>query len=108
MKSLKDLIASDVESLFFNLDEFAEAHWIEGKNVDIVVDGDRLEDRKQGANLGIAEAEILFFGRSSDLEFVPRKAPGSLLRYDNRECIIVDWTENMGVAQVAIRQNRTI
>ncbi len=108
MGTLKDLIASDVSRLFFNLDEFAETHRVEGKSIDVVVDGDKLEDLKDGANLGVAEADLLFFARSADVAFVPRKAPGSLINFDGREYLIQEWIENMGVAQISLRQNRTV
>ena len=108
MGTLKDLITSDVSHLFFNLDEFAETHRVEGKSIDVVVDGDKLEDLKDGANLGVAEADLLFFARSADVAHVPRKAPGSLINFDGRAYLIEEWIENMGVAQISLRQNRTV
>lgn len=106
--TLKELISADVTDLFFNLDEFGETHRIEGHKVDIVIDGDKLDELKAGSFLGIAEAELLFFARSADLAHVPRKAPGSLLNFDGREHLIVTWDENMGVSQVTLRQNRAM
>ena len=40
--SLKDLIASDVDLVFFQLDDFAETHRVEGKEISIVIDNDQL------------------------------------------------------------------
>ena len=104
--SLKDLIASDVDLVFFQLDDFAETHRVEGKAISIVIDNDQLVKMKQGQVLGVAEADMLIFARSVDLP--KRKAPGSLLNVDGREYVVNDWTENKGVAQISLRQNRTV
>lgn len=105
-RTLKELIASDVAGLFFQLDDFAELHRIEGQEVAIVIDNDRLAEMKQGQILGVLEADMLFFARTEDLP--KAKAPGSLLNVDGRELIVDDWTENKGVTQVALHQNRTM
>ena len=104
--SLKDLIASDVDLVFFQLDDFAETHRVEGKEISIVIDNDQLTKMKQGQVLGVAEADMLIFARSVDLP--KRKTPGSLLNVDGREYVVTDWSENKGVAQISLRQNRTV
>lgn len=104
--TLKELIASDVDLVFFELDEFAELHRIEGKEIPVVIDNDQLAKMKQGQNLGVAESDTLIFARVSDMP--KRKAPGSILNMDGRELLVDDWIENKGVAQVALRQNRTV
>ncbi|MBQ9229076.1 MAG: hypothetical protein IJ680_07720 [Paludibacteraceae bacterium] len=104
--TLKDLIAADVDRVFFELDDFAELHRIEGKEISIVIDNDQLEKMKQGQILGVAESDMLIFAKTSDMP--KRKAPGSLLNVDGRELIVDEWTENKGVTQIALRQNRTV
>lgn len=104
--SLKDLIESDVDLVFFDLDDFAETHRVEGEQIPVVIDNDQLTKMKQGQTLGVAESDMLIFARVSDLP--RRKAPGSLLNVDGREYLVDDWTENKGVAQIVLRQNRTI
>lgn len=104
--TLKDLIESDVDLIFFQLDDFAEAHWVEGRQINIVIDNDQLDKMKQGQMLGIAESDMLIFAKTGDLP--RRKTPGSMLNVDGREYIVDSWTENKGVAQITLRQNRTI
>lgn len=104
--SLKDLIESDVDLVFFQLDDFAEAHRVEGKEISIVIDNDQLVKLKQGQVLGVAESDMLIFARVDDLP--KRKAPGSLLNVDGREYLVDDWIENKGIAQISLRQNRTV
>ena len=41
-KSLKDLIASDIDLVFIQLEDFGEVHKIEGKSITIIIDNDTL------------------------------------------------------------------
>ena len=74
--SFKDQIKQDLSDIFLNLDEFADLHRIEGKVVPVVIDSD--------INLD----------------------PGRLLNLDGREVIVVTTTSEMGLVQIAVRQNR--
>ena len=40
--SFKDQIRQDLDAVFLNVDEFAELHRIEGKEIPVVVDNDQL------------------------------------------------------------------
>ena len=42
MRSFKDQLEKDFDSTFFNMNEFAELHNIDGKEVPVVVDNDTL------------------------------------------------------------------
>ena len=106
--TLKELIGSDVADLFFDLDEFAETHVIEGKEVDVVLDRDRFVLFAERGERSLGPLDILFFARSEDLSHVPRKVTGSVLNIDGREFLIDKWVENMGVSEVQAHQNRSI
>ena len=101
--SFKDMVAADIVATFLNNDFFAEPYRIEGKTVFIVVDNDALKERQGGQDLAVAESATLFHASVADLP--PRKAPGSSLKVNGRECLIDDWTEAMGVATIALREN---
>lgn len=103
--SFKEQIRKDLDSVFFNLDEFAETHRVEGKRVNIIVDSDKLNNLKQGQLLGLVEADMLLMGRAED--FPSNLEPGRLLNVDGREMIIVNSGKDMGLVEVALRQNRT-
>lgn len=106
MPSLRETIALDVENVFFELEDFAELHVVEGREISIVIDNDHLEKLQAGQNLGIAESDLLIFGRTAEL---PRKkAPGSMINIDGREYIVDNWADNKGVSQITLRQNRTV
>lgn len=103
--NFKEQIQKDLNAVFFNLKEFAELHRIEGAQVSVVVDNDRLNKLKQGQILGLVEADMLIMGRESD--FPKDLEPGRILNVDGRELIVSNSGKDMGMVEVALQQNRT-
>ena len=105
--SVKDQIKQDLSDIFLNLDEFADLHRIEGKEVPVVIDSDIMAKlSKIGDNRihGMDEADMVIMGKASDLP--ENLDPGRLLNLDGREVIVVTTTSEMGLVQIAVRQNR--
>lgn len=105
--SFKDQIKQDLSDIFLNLDEFADIHRIEGKVVPVVIDSDIMAKlSKIGDNRihGMDEADMVIMGKASDLP--ENLDPGRLLNLDGREVIVVTTTSEMGLVQIAVRQNR--
>lgn len=105
--SFKDQIKQDFSDTFLNLDEFADLHRIEGKEVPVVIDSDIMAKlSKIGDNRihGMDEADMVIMGKASDLP--ENLDPGRLLNLDGREVIVVTTTSEMGLVQIAVRQNR--
>lgn len=105
--SFKDQIKQDLSDIFLNLDEFADLHRIEGKEVPVVIDSDIMAKlSKIGDNRihGMDEADMVLMGKASDLP--ENLDPGRLLNLDGREVIVVTTTSEMGLVQIAVRQNR--
>lgn len=105
--SFKDQIKQDLSDIFLNLDEFADLHRIEGKEVPVVIDSDIMAKlSKIGDNRihGMDEADMVIMGKASDL--LENLDPGRLLNLDGREVIVVTTTSEMGLVQIAVRQNR--
>lgn len=105
--SFKDQIKQDLSDVFLNLDEFADLHRIEGKEVPVVIDSDIMAKlSKIGDNRihGTDEADMVIMGKASDLP--ENLDPGRLLNLDGREVIVVTTTSEMGLVQIAVRQNR--
>lgn len=105
--SFKDQIKQDLSDIFLNLDEFADLHRIEGKVVPVVIDSDIMAKlSKIGDNRihGMDEADMVIMGKASDLP--ENLDPGRLLNVDGREVIVVTTTSEMGLVQIAVRQNR--
>ena len=105
--SFRDQIKQDLSDVFLNLDEFADLHRIEGKEVPVVIDSDIMAKlSKIGDNRihGMDEADMVIMGKASDLP--ENLDPGRLLNLDGREVIVVATTSEMGLVQIAVRQNR--
>ena len=105
--SFKDQIKQDLSDIFLNLDEFADLHRIEGKEVPVVIDSDIMAKlSKIGDNRihGMDEADMIIMGKASDLP--ENLDPGRLLNLDGREVIVVTTTSEMELVQIAVRQNR--
>ena len=99
----KDMVAADIVATFLSSDTFGESYRVEGKEIIIVIDNDELKQRQGSQDLAVAESGTLFHAAVADLP--PRKAPGSSLNINGRECIIDDWKEDMGMATIALREN---
>lgn len=64
--TFKEQIQQDLDTVFLNLDEFAELRRVEGKQIPVVVDNDQLVKLKQGQILGLVEADMLLMGKQED------------------------------------------
>lgn len=87
----KEQFLDDLDSVFFNSEEFAETHTINGAEVDIVVDNDKLAElyiSKESHTEELFTDAIMFYVRKKDLDFEP--VPGQYLEYDGRGMIISD------------------
>ena len=93
--TFKEQIQQDLDTVFLNLDEFAELRRVEGKQIPVVVDNDQLVKLKQGQILGLVEADMLLMGKQTDFPV------------DGREMIVTNSGTDMGLIEVALRQNRT-
>lgn len=92
-KSLKDLIASDIDLVFMQLEDFGEVHKIEGKSITIIIDNDTLVTMKNGNILGVAEPGAFSPSRSSVL---------AKIRVSD------SWAENLGITQIALHHTRMV
>lgn len=101
MMGFKDMVAADRRSVFLNGLEFADDHLVEGKTIRCVIDDDRLRERQAGSELAVAESYMLLYAACEDLP--PRRRAGAALNVDHRELIVDDWSEDMGIATIALR-----
>lgn len=105
MSGFKDMVERDIYGVFLELDEFADWHTVAGKRIRCVFDDDLLEQRAssdQGSEYGAANADLLVFAKTTDLPC--RQTPGQTINVDNRQFVILDWKENMGVAELTLQQ----
>ena len=98
----KEMVAQDRLRVFINPDEFGDKLRVEGKEIDVMLDNDQLKSKQGGQDLAVAESATLFYALAEDLP--KRRIPGSTLNVNGRVCTIDDWTEDMGIATVVLRE----
>ncbi len=87
----KDQLFDDLDAVFFNPEEFAESHTINGVEVVLVVDNDKLAEmyiNKEAHTEELFKDSIMFYVRKKDLGFEP--VPGQYLQFDGKEMLISD------------------
>ena len=100
--TLKDEMLNDLDNVFLNLDDFAETHLVEGKEIQCILDDEALKTRQGSAEIGIDESTLLLFAKIEDL---PKKKQGGLLNIDHKIYMIDNWKVNFGIAEIALHQN---
>ena len=81
MKSFKEQLEKDFETTFFNTDEFAEIHELQGNEVPVVVDNDIIITLSLGKHAdadGIFTDDTMIFVQKKYLEFEPLSFDGEI------------------------------
>jgi len=103
----KKSAACDIQNVFFNLDEFAENHLINDKEIPVVVDDDKMNELVESKFTPldrVYEKMILFYVQKELLGFIP-KINGSFF-FDNEMYQIADVSDDgFGVLTVTIGKN---
>lgn len=117
MKTFKDLIQKDNQTIFLNPDEFGEEKSIDGDAVMVVVDSDLTNERPRlvsaGEDIyanGIFKSTITFFVRKEVLGYVPEE--GQLMKFGEvggreYQYIVSSVSEAMGIIEVTIEANKS-
>jgi len=103
--TLKQLIANDIDSVFFNVNEFAEMHTVDGREVMAIIDEAELIARQASMEEGIADSSMLIMLKRKD--FAYDKLPKDRIEFDGRMCIVDKWSEDTGVITVLLHQVRS-
>lgn len=102
MSAFNDMAKQDLD-IFFNL--FADLHDINGKQLNVIVDNDRLIYRSKKEFDGISVGEILYYVKASDFGKMPEV--GSSQIFDRRQMYVFDAREDAGVYEIILHQNRS-
>ena len=83
MRSFKEQLEKDFDDTFFNLDEFAELHTIDGNEIPVVVDNEALLSLNMGKTVetdGIFTDSIIIFVQRKYLDYEP--VIGQVIEFD--------------------------
>lgn len=97
MNTLKSIMAAD-RGIFLNLDEFGEEHEIEGQKITAMLDETTFDESKKGEDIGLAAFDCVLYACEEDLP--EQRASGESLNVDGKECTVVSWKTDGGMASV--------
>lgn len=100
----KDVVAADIDNVFFKTDELAEKVVINGKAVPIILDNDTLNRKSEIYAMGLAEGEQLIFIRDKDLLRLP--LPGDQITLKDKQWYVRHALSNQGVYEIRIGRNQ--
>lgn len=103
MSNFKDFLMKDLDNVFFNDDEFSEEHNINGKNMTVSIDNDRLMERSKKEFEGLSVGEILYFVKANDFGELPEQ--GTPQTFDGRMMSVFNAREDTGVYEIILNQN---
>jgi hypothetical protein len=107
MLRLRDFFNSDLET-FFNNNEFAEIHNIDGLDVPAIVDSDILKIRSNNKSEqydGVYSGVVAVFVKASDLP--ERPVFGQHIRLDGKLYLVKECNEDMGVLEIILEANES-
>ena len=87
--SFRDEMAADLDGVFFDAEEFASEHTVEGRTIRCVLDTSRSQAKSDGAEYDLAAADYVLIAKTADLP--RRKSAGALLRLDGRDLTVAAW-----------------
>lgn len=91
------MMAAD-RDVFLNLDEFGDEHVVEGQTITAVLDEETLDESKKGEDIGLAAYDCVLHARVEDLP--DQRASGESLNVNGKECTIVSWRTDCGMATI--------
>lgn len=106
--TFKDAVAADIDSVFFNTDEFAEEHTVNGKKLLAVLDENTLIDRsahweggaKQSFDQGLYKADARLYVKIAELGGRPKVSSPLLL--DGKKYLVGNVDEESGVYAIEL------
>lgn len=112
MMSFKELVEQDNRTVFMNLDEFADIHVINGKEIPCIIDNNEMIDREKRYQYkrslyadGVYLKEVLLYVKAED--FGPLPAVGRALTLDKKSYIISDAIDEGGIYSISLEANKT-
>lgn len=106
MMSFKEQLERDFDNIFFNLNEFAELHDIDGKKIPIVVDNEtllRMNLGKTADSDGIFQDNKMFFVQKKNLDYEP--VIDQIMEFDGESYQVENVLEDLGGYTIILKGN---
>lgn len=108
MKTFKEQMRADINSVFMNIDEFAVEHTVNGKNMPIIIDNNELIERAKSIKShmdGIYTRSTLIYVKAKDMGKLP--AIGAIVSIDGKPYITTDATNEDGIFSIHLEASRS-
>lgn len=109
--TFKEIVAQDIDSVFFNANEFCEEHTIvidgEILKLNVQIDNHELINRSKGSKEyteGIFKKQFIIFVKASEFGRMPKI--GAKLKLDKAEYEVLESFEEMGVYSITLEAKR--
>lgn len=93
--SFREELMTDLDEVFFELEEFAEEHRVEGQTIVCIIDSAL---NPKDAEYGLSSSNIVLRAKTADLPL--RKSAGALLNLDGRDYTVGAWADVGGVTVI--------
>lgn len=106
MRSFQEQLQKDFDSTFFNLNEFAEIHDIDGDKIPVVVDNDTLLQLNLGKTAdsdGIFQDNKMFFVQKKYMQNQP--VIDQIMEFDGELYQVGNVLEDFGGYTIILREN---
>lgn len=103
--SFKDQLKKDVDTVFFNDEEFSDQHVINGKAMTAMVDDNQLFASPSSGNpqiLGVFGGQTTLYVKADQYGSVPKR--GALITIDGQRFTVSGVTVEMGVYQIMVER----
>lgn len=104
MLKAKDVFLEDLK-VFFDIDEFGEIHNIDGRNLNVIIDNDSLEERSRREYDGVYVGDLLYFVKEKDYGEIPK--PDSLQRFDGKIYTVFNVRKDTGIYEIILSSNES-
>lgn len=103
--SFKDHVAADLDNVFFNPNEFCETAIIDGKEMLVMIDNERLQERAEKEYGSVTTGLLLYYVRVSEYGL---RAPevGSAQIFNGQLFYVASITEKFDMYEILLSQNR--
>jgi len=103
MPTLKDTIESDID-VVLDLDDFAEIATVEGKQIKVQWDSDRLGELSGHTQFALGLDAVVMYARTEDLPAI--RKPGDALMVGVHDWTVISWEDRAGISEIALQRTR--
>lgn len=101
MKNFREMVQRDIDDVFLNLEEHADIHKINGREIKCVIDtykDEKYGDKADSYRFGVMTNQVRIFVKASDM--VPAPVQDQLLVIDGSHHRVDSVSSEMGVLEI--------